>query len=251
MIKLKVKKRYIILVAIAAVIFIAAIFCFQFTSLGYRMTVPYRNFIEIQNNVYVENGYSGNYDEINSIIDAATIRVSDFWGDIESSPIIIISDNEKTIAKLGGDHDTSTAVFFRAYSYISVSNEYLNIDILAHEMMHAELHARLYKGKLPQTLIPVWFDEGVATQCDYREQYSEEEWVIKTDNGSNVIDLDEIDTATEFYGGSIEDRRFRYLISRHELKVWIEKNGIDALIELVESVNVGQNFYELYDYQKQ
>lgn len=242
----KIKKRCLISLLVFIMIFTAAIFCFQFTSLGYRMTVPYRNFTEIQNNVYLENGYCGDIDEVKSMVDEARNRVLEFWGNLESTPTVIISDNAETLAKLGGDHDTATAVIFKVYSYISVSDEYLNVDILAHEMTHAELHARIYKGKLPQTLIPTWFDEGVALQNDYREQYSEEMWYKKTENGTYIIALDEMDTPVEFYAGSVDDRRFRYMISRHEVKEWIEKNGVDSLMRLIEKVNAGEDFYELY-----
>lgn len=243
----KIKKRYFIPLLMIVMILIAAVIYLRFTPLGYRMTVPYRNFIEIQKNVYVENGYSGDIEAVNSLVDEARNRVLEFWGDLESAPTVIISDNAATLAKLGGDHDTATAIFFGAYSYISVSDEYLNVDILAHEMTHAELHARLYKGKLPQTLIPTWFDEGVATQNDYREQYSEETWHERTKNGFDTIELDQMDTPSEFYAGDVDDRRFRYLISRHEIKEWIDKNGVDALIRLIEKVNAGEDFYELYE----
>lgn len=244
--KRKVSKKYLVLMAVIVILLIALVAFFQFTSLGYRMTVKYRNFTEMQKNVYIDNSYSGDRDDVIATINAAKNRISDFWDNIQSSPIIIISDNEKTIAKLGGDHDTSTMVLFRAYSYISISKEYLNIDIIAHELTHAELHARLYKGKLPQALVPIWFDEGVAIQNDYREQYSEEAWIEKTNNGLHIIALDEMDTASEFYAGQVEDRRFRYVISGHEIKIWIEKNGLDKLIELIDGVNDGENFYELY-----
>lgn len=51
---------------------------------------------------------------------------------------------------------------------------------MAHELTHAETHYRIINfwdcfnivnqaGKVPR-----WFDEGVATQNDYREKYSEE-----------------------------------------------------------------------------
>ena len=242
----KIKKRYLIPLIVIMIVISAAVIFFQFTPLGYRMTVPYRNFTEIQKNVYVENNYSGDSGEIKSLVDEARNRVFEFWGNIESAPIVIVSDNAETLKKLGGDHDTATAIVFGAYSYISVSNEYLNVDVLAHEMTHAELHKRLYKGKLPQTLIPIWFDEGVATQNDYREQYSDETWYERTNNGSDTIELDDMDTATEFYAENADDRRFRYLISRHEVKEWIEKNGMDALIRLIEKVNLGEDFYELY-----
>jgi len=242
----KIKKRFLIPVLLIVIIFTAAIIFFQFTPLGYRMTVPYRDFTEIQKNVYVENDYSGDMDKVKSLVDEARNRVLEFWGNIESTPFVIISDNDETLARLGGDHDTSTAIIFGAYSYISVSEKYLNVDVLAHEMTHAELHKRLYKGKLPQTLIPAWFDEGVATQNDYREQYSDDAWYKKTENGSFIIELDTMDTPSEFYAGNADERRFRYLISRHEVKEWIDENGVDALIQLIERVNAGEDFYELY-----
>ncbi len=244
--KHKIKKRYFIPVLVITILFIVAVLYFQFTPMGYRMTVRYRNFTEIQNNIYVENNYIGDTDKIISLIKVARSRNSEFWGSTESEPIIIISDNAKTLEKLGGDHDTLTAVFFKVKSYISISSEYLNVDILAHEMTHAELHARLYKGKLPQTLVPTWFDEGVAIQNDYREQYNDEAWHEKTDNGSYLIELNNMDTPEEFYGGSSDDRRFRYLISRYELKTWIKKNGMDSLIQLIREINAGEDFYELY-----
>lgn len=55
-----------------------------------------------------------------------------------------------------------------------------------------------------------------------------------------------MDTPAEFYAGNVDDRRLRYLISRHEVKEWIDKNGKDALIQLIEKVNAGEDFYELY-----
>lgn len=247
--KKKIKKKYIILLGIFLVLLAIGVF-FQFTAVGYRLTVPYRNFDKLTNNVYIDQTFSGDKNEVERIVDEAMSRVSDFWGTLESSPVIIISDNEKTLKKLGGDHDTTVIVFFGAHCYISVSGEYLNVDIVAHEITHAELYERLYKGKiLPQTLIPTWFDEGVATQNDYREQYSEQIWKEKTNFGENVIALDEMDTYAKFYAGDVEDRRLRYLISRHEVKVWIEQNGMNALLNLIEQVNQGGDFYELYNVQ--
>jgi hypothetical protein len=173
-------------------------------------------------------------------------RVSDFWGNTESSPIIIICDNDKTLKKLGGDHDTTSVVIFKAYSYISISSQYLSVDVVAHEMTHAELHTRIYDGKLPQKLVPTWFDEGVASQNDYRTKYNDEAWSAATNNGLDIIDLNEIDTAPEFYSGTASDRVYRYIVSRHEVKEWIGRNGIDGLIELLSKVNSGDNFDQLY-----
>ena len=56
-----------------------------------------------------------------------------------------------------------------------------------------------------------------------------------------------MDTPIEFYSGDVEERRFRYMISKHEVKNWIEKNGVENLIELIERVNLGDDFNEVYN----
>lgn len=211
------------------------------------MTVPYRAFTERKQNVYVANDFSGSLQEVDSIVDQAIRRVSDFWGNTKSNPVVIICDNEKTLQKLGGDHDTATMIFFNAYSYISVSEEYLNVDVLAHELTHAELHSRLYAGKLAWNLVPAWFDEGVATQNDYRTKYGDEAWNEVTHNGTDRIDFSTIDSYSEFNQGQSSDRVYRYIVSRHEVKEWINRNGIDALTDLISSVNKGQDFQERYN----
>lgn len=244
--KMQFRKRYVIIIVILTLL-LAPIMFFQFTSLGYRMSVPYRSFTQRTDHVYVANDYSGSIDELDSIVDQATKRVNDFWEGTKSNPVIIICDNPKTLKKLGGDHDTATVVFLKAYSYISLSSEYLNVDVLAHEMTHAELHSRLYEGKLPQSLVPAWFDEGVATQNDYRTKYNDEAWQEATQNGLTITDFSSIDTYPKFNKGESADRVYRYIISRHEVKEWIERNGVDGLIELISSVNKGENFDELYN----
>ena len=239
-------KRYFIMIGILFLLICAGIFV-QFTPMGYRMTVPYRNFEKIEGNVYIDNTFSGDKNEVIDIIDKAKARVLDFWGELKSSPVIIISDNTNTTKKLGGDHDTTLLVFRGAHCYISISDEYLNVDIVAHEITHAEFYERLYSGMIwPKALVPTWFDEGVATQNDYREQYSEETWHEKTDSGINVIPLEQMDTASKFYAGDVEEKRFRYMISRHEVKNWIERNGMDGLLSLTKKVNQGENFHTLY-----
>ena len=170
--KRQIKKRAIIFLVVIGLLLAASVGFFQFTALGYRMSVPYRGFTELLPRVYVQNSYSGDQAQILDVVTKAQDRVAAFWGDTKSRPLLIISDDPQTIARLGGDHDTSTAVLWRASSYISIAKAYLNVDIVAHELTHAELHARLYEGKLrPETLVPIWFDEGLALQNDFRPQY--------------------------------------------------------------------------------
>lgn len=245
---MKTKKRQVIRTAAVLIIVLltAAVLCFfRFTAAGYRISVPYsHSFTEIADNVYMNRDFSGNIGEVTAIIGNAEDRVSDFWGELQSRPVIIVCDNEKLLSRLGGDHDTQTLFFPSKQSYISVSDEYCNIDVLAHEMTHAELHCRLTAGALRN--IPSWFDEGLALQNDHREQYSPQTWTVQTDNGKNTVALEDMDEPSEFYAGTAEDRRFRYLNAKHEVSGWLDINKRQGLSELIGKLNDGEDFHAAY-----
>ena len=247
---MKTKRNRIILSCVIAFLLLltaAAVYIFGFYPAGYRMTVPYRHAFErIADGIYVNKDYAGSREEIIRLTDGAKERDREFFGELlcPEDTVIIICDDDKLLSKLGGDHDTVTWFFPVKKHYTSVSDEYLNIDILAHELTHAELHTRMSLSAYKK--IPTWFDEGVATQNDYREQYSEEEWVRQTDNGKNALLPEDMDTPAEFYAGTAEDRRFRYLNAKHEVAGWLETHGREGLFELTDRLNGGEDFNAVY-----
>ncbi len=246
--KVKSKKKRIILcccISLILLLLLAAVYIFQFTGLGYRMSVPYRSsFEKVADNIYVNKNYSGNIKEAIQLTEEALERDRAFFGELQctDTTIIIICDDDKLLSKLDGDHDTKTS--YTKKNYISVSDEYLNIDIIAHEFTHAELHTRLNMNALKS--IPTWFDEGLATQNDYREQYGLETWIEQTDNGKSALSLEDMDTPSEFYAGTKEDRRFRYLNAKHEISVWMDTHQQKGLLELLDKLNNGEEFDTAY-----
>ena len=205
---------------------------FQFTQSGYLTTVPYRSaFTEIASHVYINRNYAGDQQELFEMIEQAKDRVRTFFGDVrfQDETIFIICDDDKLTRKLGEDHGTVILYFPSETYYICISDEYLELDILAHEITHAELHTRL--SAEAQKRIPTWFDEGIALQNDYREKYSEAQWITQTDNGKK---------------GEAEDRRFRYLNAKHELDVWMISHGQQGLLELLDRLNGGADFNTAY-----
>ncbi|MBQ9898352.1 MAG: hypothetical protein IJM44_02725 [Ruminococcus sp.] len=248
--KMKLNKKKILLcciIALILLILLSAVYYFQFTALGYRASVPYRSsFKKVTDNVYVNTNYSGNIEDAVRLTKDALERDRAFFGEMEctNTTVIIICDDDKLLSKLGGDHDTTTSFFPSKKNYISVSDEYLNIDILAHELTHAELHTRLTKKALKG--IPTWFDEGLAAQNDYREQYSAEAWNEQTENGKKAIALTDMDTPSEFYAGTKEDKRFRYLHAKHEVSEWIDLHQQKGLLELLDKLNSGETFDSAY-----
>ncbi len=181
------------------------------------------------------------------MIEQAKDRVRTFFGDVlfQDKTFFIICDDEKLTRKLGEDHGTVILSFPTEAHYICISDEYLELDILAHEITHAELRSRL--SAEAQKATPTWFDEGLALQNDYREQYSEAQWIAQTDNGKNMVALEDMDTPAEFYAGEAEDRRFRYLNAKHELDVWMTAHGQHGLLELLGRLNGGVDFTTAYE----
>ena len=244
-----IKKKAILIVFFSLTLLIAAaaVWFFQFNPTGYRISVPLRvSFEKVSDNIYVNKSNAVAGDDIAALINEAIARDTDFFGSLvcRDHTVIIICDDEKLLAKLGGDHDTQTVLFPVKKCYISVSTEYLNVDVLAHELTHAELRERL-SGKAIRR-IPTWFDEGIAVQNDYREQYGPEAWAEQTDNGKNIIFPEEMDTAAEFYSGTKEERRFRYLNAKHDVSEWLENHGLQGFMDLIDRLNGGENFSTVY-----
>ena len=226
------------------------VYFFWYTPVGYRMSVMFHGFRELSPNIYVDKNYEGDTDAIPTIINEAKERNFEFWGEVKSNPVIIISDDEEKIARLGGNHNAYTIAVFAVRTYISLSSNWLNVDVIAHELTHAETHYRIFHGVISfDRPIPVWFDEGIALQNDKRERYGDTAWIYATDYTRKKVDFDAI-TGEEFYKGDEKEILYNYIVSRYEVKKWIIENGIEALKALLEGIRRGGDFYSLYNQSK-
>jgi hypothetical protein len=228
------------------------------------MSIRFRDFAEVEPNIFINSNYSyvtvnddgelvGKVD-IPSIVNEARSRVAAFFGgELQSDSVFIFSDNDKTINKTGDRHAYSFTLY-NYYSYIAISYRNINVDIIAHEITHAELHYRLMNGRMFQfnVSVPTWFNEGLASINDYRNIMNEEALKKRLENGADIIDVTKL-TKADFRKTHVNDAMFNaliirdyYLLSRHEVNSWIEKNGVDALLWLIDGIRSGRDFHELY-----
>jgi len=246
----KVKRtKLILLVIIVSAIFLSGLIFCNFTKLGYMITIRWHGFTEVRDNIFLDKDNLEDADNILNMLDSANNRIGDFWGELKGSPTIIISYQEKKLSKLGYTGSpaiTNTYVLNGAHNYVVVSNYGVDIDILSHELAHAELHTRIYKNKwIVTSIIPIWFDEGIAMQNDYRDKYNEDVWEEVTDNGEDIRNITSLNT-NEFFNSDKEVRIENFVLAKHELCSWINEHGHDKLIHLLEDVNTGGKFEELY-----
>jgi len=245
-------KKIRITAAIIIVLIISALILFINSSFGKLLLIDYHGYTEIGSRIYLDKEYDPSITEdILELAAESYDRAEGFWGELQSEPVIIFSDNQQNLSKLGlnvNSASTDLFVFDGAITYIAIYISNCGVDNLAHEISHAELYERLYKGKYSTgQLVPMWFNEGLAMQVDYRETYDEDAWtdMIAVSGGPKA--LSELETAAQFFAGDADTRRDNYITARHEVMTWYEANGHDRLLELIERINQGRMFGELYE----
>lgn len=216
----------------------------QFYSALFRcILVRFSDFRKVESRLYVDPGLAKNKMlTLESDILKAKKRVVELYGGCLADPVIIASDNYRSIGKFGTIRDGTAITHISLFdSYIVLGPNGINIDVIAHEMGRAELAKRV--GIFKRERIPTWFEEGLAMQLDYRKNYADEEWGKLTGNGKVVPDIKLIDNPQKFNN---REALSHYIIARHEVKQWVGSVGTAGLLELIQIIKKGRDFAEGY-----
>lgn len=101
-------------------------------------------------------------------VQSARNRIAGVFGDPRARPMTIIAASDREAAQLGLLEGVPGAAFVTPVgTQVVLSMPNFSVDVAAHELMHAELVDRLGFWTW-MTRLPVWFDEGVALQLDWR-----------------------------------------------------------------------------------
>ena len=132
--------------------------------------IEYSSYSAIAPDVYVSPLFKDNENEqLLSLVRAGKSRVDNTFGNTISTPKIIIAATNDEASEFGSN------AYGRAHltplgQCLVFGPKGHNIDVIAHEYTHAEVHYRV--GWFEHYLnIPIWFNEGVALLVDYRKPY--------------------------------------------------------------------------------
>lgn len=117
-----------------------------------------------------------------------------------------------------------------------------NIDVTAHELMHAEIEHRVgyWRGWIE---LPIWFNEGLAMQVDRRERYN-------LPKGTKTSYVKQLNSVSDF---SVSDDKLltdHYASAKSEVAQWISKVGTGLLYDHLNSIKEGRSFESVWQSSK-
>ena len=198
--------------------------------------LPLLNYSRLDGHVFFDAdrklASTGNIEEL---LQAPSLRIQRMYGEPHSRPRILIAGNSET-AQRWGANDTATMHRMPWRTCIILGPEGENIDVLAHEWLHAEIQQRVDFWRFLRE-IPVWFDEGAALTVDHREPLLPVNITLSDKQVSQVRNLV---SGADFFSGNVLEN---YQAARLAVIPLINANTFYADLERVAA---GENFSDVF-----
>nr|WP_295932258.1 hypothetical protein [uncultured Dyadobacter sp.] len=231
---------------------------FLYPQVFYCELIAFSGFRSDNGKVYFSPDISkSKYNKLKSVVALAEARVDTFYSGRKSTPKIIICHTPQQYKKYCSSTEGAGCSIGTPWgsSFVILNAQGMNVDVIAHEMSHVELLARLGWWKTT-TDIPQWFNEGLALMLDRRfvtetlpaERYRayRYEWRYYTRNGRELLLLDDISTITEFFKGDQKHVMTAYMTAGMEISYWVARRGSAGLQRFIADMNAGASFSEAY-----
>ena len=168
----------------------------------------------------------------------ARARIETTFGTPESKPILVIFNQSSGLGPFKlNSYGSTQMVGSRACVMLGPRGQ--NVDVVAHELMHAELHHRTgYVQRFLQ--IPTWFDEGVAMQVDYRGRYS-----LSRQEAAKSDYVRSLTTGSSFFTGEDEVVTRNYASAKAVVASWVASAGAATLYPRLSRIKNGEVFAEV------
>ena len=163
-------------------------------------------------------------------------RIKDTFGTPEANPMVLFFDHEDAFWPLKLNPYGSTS-YLGKRSCVFVGPEGQNVDVTAHELMHAEIAYRIdFKRRGSEW--PIWFDEGLAMQVDFRDAYT-----LPDSYPSDFVRT--LKTGSDFFVVGNEQLTTRYAAARKEVGQWVASINKDSVYVYLARVKSGESFKSL------
>ena len=160
--------------------------------------------------------YAGDGLQRELILDAES-RISEVYGKTKA-PHYIANSSSAMTRWLFKANPYAKTITIPGKSCVVIGPNGGKVDVLAHELVHAEIANRLgYWSYL--TRLPVWFNEGAAMQVDDRPQYD-----LAVDTVTVKL-MRQLPETSAFYAGDDALITRRYGLAKQAVALWLQRNG--------------------------
>lgn len=235
---------------------LACFYYLAFTPSGRCHWVAYTGFREAKPRLYLSPQIPNTLDpQIVMMMELAEERVRNFWGVQQSKPFVIFCANESEFARYSRRQNVPAVVHLTIFgAYVILKPDGGNIDVMSHEIGHAELLARL-GWEIKTRQVPAWFDEGLALMLDYRypqasPDYHYQRWRERVWQNfkpeQTFVPLDSLRNIQHFFGKGQFHTYRAYLSAGREVGRWLDLVGKEGLFTLINRLKAGENFMHAY-----
>ncbi len=215
---------------------------FAYSHVFWLSTIKYSDFNNISKKLYVDPALKkSEYKAILDLIYEAKERIRNKYGSFGASPVIVITATAKNARKYGLGVFPAKAFALPWEEYVVVSNQTHSLDLLSHELMHAQMREVL--GYWRYRKIPTWFDEGVAMQVDYRERYKVE---YKSFSPQEMDRVKKLDSPALFWTDSKEQDIKNYRAAKAAVQEILSIYSSKSLYSLLLKIRKGEKFISLF-----
>lgn len=169
------------------------------------------------------------------LIQESRRRITLVLGKPEAQPIVVFFEDPRSFAPLFlNEVGQAPSVGKRACLIIGPRGQ--NVDVVAHELMHAEMHYRIGPWKMLWE-IPAWFDEGVAMQVDFRERF-----IMSPDDLPDTSYVRKLKGHRAFFAGE-----HNYAAARREVADLLDEYPANTLYANIERIRSGETFAQVFE----
>lgn len=164
-------------------------------------------------------------------------RIKATFGAPRAKPIVVVFGDSKNFWPLKLNTYASAA-FIGNRACLLIGPQGQNVDVFAHEFMHAELASRV--GYWRRNFeVPAWFDEGLAMQVDLRVRY---DWPNQDGKPNGYRYVRRFNSQGQFRDADDAQLTRNYAAAKAEVGQWLNSIGPSALYARLERIRTGEDF---------